>query len=74
VQVALPDTGAPARLRRVDTAGRHLPNPRVTIAMKRSSPVISSDSVKIPSPATDGVAVVLPPRCTISEIAAPTAS
>jgi phospholipid transport system transporter-binding protein len=38
--------------------------------MKRSSPVISSDSVTTPSPATDDVAVVLPPRCTINEIAA----
>jgi len=46
------------------------PESRVTIAMKRSSPIMSTDSVRTPSPATDGVAVVLPPRCTINEIAA----
>ena len=38
--------------------------------MKRSSTVISSDSVKTPSCGSADVAVVLPARCTINEIAA----
>ena len=50
--------------------GRHLPNLVYTIAMKRSSPVPSFGSVKAPSPGTEDVALVLPPRCTINEIAA----
>jgi phospholipid transport system transporter-binding protein len=37
--------------------------------MKRSSPVTSFDSVKNPSPGAAEIAVVLPARCTINEIA-----
>jgi phospholipid transport system transporter-binding protein len=50
--------------------GTHLPNLVYTIAMKRSSPVTPSESETTPATGTADVAVVLPPRCTINEIAA----